>query len=144
MSIGSWHLHRPVPGVQPPQEPAPCSQGSGLAEPRHSPGKPAGGALAQSLLSPEIWNTICTHTDEDKVVMKPSSGWNCAHLRTITITFKQTVTNVLNDVKILPVLVCQPYDPCPLVFPRMQLFQGLLPLGNDITDLAKEVESVPS
>lgn len=39
--------------------------------------------------------------------------------------------------ELLPVLVCQADDPCPLIFPRMQLFKGLFPLRNDITDLAK-------
>lgn len=38
---------------------------------------------------------------------------------------------------LLPVLICQADDPCPLIFPRMQLFKGLFPLRNDITDLAK-------
>lgn len=40
-------------------------------------------------------------------------------------------------IEIPPALVRQPNNPRPLVFPRMQLFQRLLPLGNDITDLAK-------
>ena len=36
---------------------------------------------------------------------------------------------------ILPALVHQTDDACALVFPRMQFFQGLFPLGDDITDL---------
>lgn len=59
-----------MPWGQPPQEPALCSQGSGLAEPHHSPGTPAGGAHAPSRLSPEIWNTTCACRNEEKGVMK--------------------------------------------------------------------------
>lgn len=72
----SWHhVYRPVPWGQPPQEPALCLQGSGLAEPHHSPGTPAGGALAPSLLSPEIWNTTCACTNEKGNQTRTLNSW---------------------------------------------------------------------
>ena len=43
-------------------------------------------------------------------------------------------------IDILPALVGESNNPSPLVFPRVQLLQGLFPLWNDITDLTEGIK----
>lgn len=167
--------YRPVPWGRPPPEPALCSQGSGLAALHRSPGTPAGGALAPSLLSPDLWNTTCACAKEDNMSRSVSSWkrlkWYTLHfiekLRKLIPTFQMNQKaehishqhllfafyldkwvliikdaevlcfNKMTQKEILPAFICETHNPCPLVFPRMQLLQGLLPLWYDITDLAK-------